>query len=461
MKIHYDIAAIGAGPAGMAAAIMAAKHGASVLLLDEQPAAGGQIYRNINGQKAADSTILGSDYYQGSTLVDRLTASTVEHITGASVWHVSDQREIGVTVDGAAQLITADHIIIATGAQERPFPISGWTLPGVMNAGAAQILLKSSGILLPHPVFVGSGPLMYLIAHQYLRAGVKIAAVLDTTSHSNLRKALYLLPGAFREASQLWKGLGWLKDLRASGTVFRAGVEDIKITGSEVAQIVEYKIAGRWKSCSARTILLHQGVVPNVNLAMAAGCTHSWNDAQLCWHARVDTWGNSNLNGISIAGDGAGIVGADSAEALGWLAALGALHRIGKLSVPLRNKIAEPFRRTVYRQKPLRRFLDRLYQPAKQFRIPTDAATLVCRCEEVTAAEIREAISLGCQGPNQLKSFTRAGMGPCQGRLCGLTISAMIADELGRSVQDVGAGRLRPPVKPLELGQLAALADKG
>jgi len=85
---------------------------------------------------------------------------------------------------------------------------------------------------------------------------------------------------------------------------------------------------------------------------------------------------------------------------------------------------------------------------------------LVCRCEEVSAAEIREAVSLGCQGPNQLKSFTRAGMGPCQGRLCGLTVSAIIADELGRPVQDIGAARLRSPVKPLELGQLAALADK-
>lgn len=460
MKSRTDIAVIGAGPAGMAAAVMAADHGASVLLLDEQAAAGGQIYRAVGSQKATGSAILGTEYYQGGALVDRLAASTVEHVTGATVWHVSDQREIGVSVDGAAELINADHIIIATGAQERPFPVPGWTLPGVMNAGAAQILLKSSGVLLPYPVFVGTGPLLYLIAHQYLRAGVPIAAVLDTTPRSNLRQALGLLPAAFREAGQIWKGLGWLKDLRTSGTTFKTGVEDIRINGADHAESVEYKIAGHWHSCSAESVLLHQGVVPNVNLAMAAGCKHHWSDAQLCWHAQVDDWGYSTVEGVSITGDGAGIVGADSAQTLGGLAALDALYRIGKLSIPERDKIAMPLRKIVSRQQPLRRFLDRLYQPAEQFRIPADPATLVCRCEEVSAAEIREAVSLGCQGPNQLKSFTRAGMGPCQGRLCGLTVSAIIADELGRPVQDIGAARLRSPVKPLELGQLAALADK-
>jgi thioredoxin reductase/bacterioferritin-associated ferredoxin len=456
---HYDIAVIGAGPAGIAAATLSDQQGASVVLLDEQQIPGGQIYRNITRQSAADTSILGSDYYHGKKLTDRLASSAVDHVAGAVVWHVSETGEIGVTADGIARLIHADHIVIANGAQERPFPIKGWTLPGVMNAGAAQILLKSSGVLLPGAVFIGTGPLLYLIAHQYLRAGVEIAAVLDTTPSENIRAAIRFLPLAYKQTGQIFKGWRWLRDLRKSGTLFVSGVEEVNITGNEVAEGVNYKIKGAWKHMAATTVLLHQGVVPNANLAMAAGCAHQWSDSQLCWHAQCDDWGQSSVDCISIAGDGAGINGALAAEASGALAALAALHRIDKIDTDTRKQLAKPMQRSLADQTYFRQFLDALYRPAAQFRIPTDDSTLVCRCEEVTAFDIRKAVRLGCQGPNQLKSFTRAGMGPCQGRFCGLTISAMIADELKLTVQEVGAARLRAPVKPLELGQLAALSD--
>jgi len=459
MKDHYDIAIIGAGPAGLSAATLAAEHGAQVVALDEQAQAGGQIYRGVARQKAADKGILGAEYYQGTSLVARLAASAVDHVTQASVWQVSQELEIGVSVAGTARLITADQVIIATGAQERPFPVPGWTLPGVMNAGAAQILLKSSGVTLPEPVFVGTGPLLCLIAHQYLRAGVKIAGILDTTPPENYRKAMPLLPAAFRDLGQLWKGWGWLRDLRRAGMPFVRGVQDLRITGDGAANGVAYKTRGTWQNLPAQTVLLHQGVVPNVNLAMATGCEHSWSETQLCWHARCDDWGHSSVEGVSIAGDGAGIVGAQSAQNAGALAAIGALYRLGQLSQAKRDHLAAPLIRAGTGQAPFRRFLDRLYRPAPPFRVPLDDATLVCRCEEVSAGAVREAVHLGCQGPNQLKSFTRAGMGPCQGRLCGLTISALMADARNCPVSEVGAARLRAPVKPLELGQLAALSD--
>ena len=181
MKDHYDIAIIGAGPAGMTAATVAGNHGASVLLVDEQPEAGGQIYRAVGSQTIKDINIRGPDYYIGRGLVSALRGSGVETINGATVWQVSEDREIGVSRDGVARLIKADQVIIATGAQERPFPVPGWTLPGVMNAGGAQVLLKSSGVAMPDAVFIGTGPLLYLVAYQYLKAGVAIRAILDTT----------------------------------------------------------------------------------------------------------------------------------------------------------------------------------------------------------------------------------------------------------------------------------------
>lgn len=459
MNAHHELVVIGAGPAGMASAALVAEQGASVLLLDEQPRPGGQVYRGVDTQAAADRSILGEDYYRGSELTDRLRASSVEYAPCATVWHVSPDLEIGVTMQDRAHLLTADQIIIANGAQERPFPVQGWTLPGVMTVGAAQILLKASGVILPNVVFVGTGPLLYLTAQQYLRAGAKVEAILDTTPRSNIWRALPALPSAMAQAGSLFKGLRWLWEIRASGTRFVKGVEDFRIDGTDEVVAIEFLAAGQWDRIEASTALLHQGVAPNANLAMAAGCKHAWSESQSCWHAQTDDWGLSTVDGIAIAGDGAGISGAHVAEDTGRLAALGALCRLGRLDATRRDMHAVPLRKSLSRQTGLRKFLDALYRPAPQFRIPQNAATIVCRCEEVTAGNVKDAVDQGCRSLNHLKSFTRAGMGPCQGRFCGLTISEMMADKLSCPVQEVGAARTRLPVKPLEIGQLAALVD--
>lgn len=460
MKPHHELVMIGAGPAGMAGAVLAAGHGASVLLLDEQSRPGGQIYRGIEVQSTTDRTILGEDYYRGAALVDRLRASAVNYVPGATVWHLSPDREIGVTIGDQSHLLTADQVIIANGAQERPFPVEGWTLPGVMTAGAAQILLKTSGVTLPDAVFVGTGPLLYLAAHQYMRAGVSVAGILDTTPRANYRRALSALPGALPQTGSMFKGWRWLRELRASGVRFIRNVEEVRIIGRADATGVEYRTSGQWDRIEGTSVLLHQGVVPNVNLAMAAGCKHDWNDVQHCWQARTDPWGLSNIGSIAIAGDGAGIMGATGAEVAGQIAALGALYRLERLGVTQRDSLSAPLRKSLAQQAGFRRFLDALYESAAQFRVPQTAETIVCRCEEVTVGHIHEAIDQGCRGPNQLKSFTRAGMGPCQGRSCGLTISQMIADRLCCPIEDVGASRIRPPVKPLELAQLATLGER-
>lgn len=458
MKDHYDIAVVGAGPAGMAAAAVAAGHGASVLLLDEQREAGGQIYRRVASQTLNDRNILGPDYYSGQDLVSELGSSGAEHVTGATVWQVSPEREIGVSREGSARLLTAGQVILATGAQERPFPVPGWTLPGVMTAGGAQILLKSAGVTVPDAVFAGSGPLLYLAAYQYMKAGVPIRAILDTTPRGNTLRALPHLPAALMSLGALMKGRRWIASLRAAGIPFIKGIEDLKLAGEECVAGVEYRRAKRWRRIDATHVFLHQGVVPNVNLAMAAGCAHRWSAAQLCWHAQTDAWAETNVPGIAIAGDGVSIGGALAAEYLGRIAAYGALQRCKCLGRAERNRLAAPFRRALAREMRMRPFLDAMFRPPRRFRIPEDGATIVCRCEEVPAALIRESVALGCIGPNQLKSFSRCGMGPCQGRFCGLTISEMIAGARGVPVAEVGALRLRPPVKPLMLGELADMA---
>jgi len=202
-------------------------------------------------------------------------------------------------------------------------------------------------------------------------------------------------------------------------------------------------------------VLLHQGVVPDVNLAGAAGCALAWNELQACFAPVVDTWGGTSVPGLFVAGDGAGIAGALAAEARGRLAALAAANAVGRIDGSARERAAQrPLRELAHALRG-RRFLDVLYRPPEAFRVPT-GATLACRCEEIPAAAIVQLARDGCAGPNQMKAFTRCGMGPCQGRFCGLTVTEIIARTQSRPSAEVGFLRSRFPSKPVALADVAA-----
>ena len=460
MSDDLELIVIGAGPAGMAASQVAAEHGAKTLILDEQRSPGGQLYKAIEAMEGRQRPELGETYRNGLPLARAFRDSEVQYIPEASVWQLSRDREVGYSKDGTARIVSAKQIILATGAQERPFPIPGWTLKGVMTVGAAQILLKESAIGIGNAVFAGTGPLLYLAVHQYMAAGIPIKAVIDLTPRGNYLRALPHLPKALSGLAKILEGWQWTRDIAASGIPFIKGVGDLRVTGDDAVTGIEYRRGGTWKRLDCEHVLLHQGVVPNVNISLAAGCDSHWDPLQACWAIAVDEWFQSSIPGIAVAGDGASIGGGAAAEERGRIAALGALARLGRIGAGERDRLARAHQAILRSEMRVRPFLDTLFRPADLFRVPRGSETVVCRCEEITLGQIREAVDIGCVGPNQLKSYTRCGMGPCQGRFCGLTVSELIADILDRPVAEIGYYRLRPPVKPLLLGELANLTNR-
>jgi octopine oxidase subunit A len=450
---RIDFAVVGAGPAGMAAAALAAGVGIETALIDEQDAPGGQIYRAV--ERAGAGSPLGADFLAGKPLAAALRASGSTYLPATTVWHIDPDGTLSLLSGAGSRTLRARRILIATGALERPVPIAGWTLPGVMTAGAAQIMLKTADCVPDgRAVLAGQGPLLWLVAAQLIRAGAPPAAVLETAQRQNYRAAAALLPAALWPARRaLWKGRRLIREVRRAGVPVRRAVTGLRALGHERLE----RVAWDGGEIAADLLLLHEGIIPNTQISRALGLEHRWDDAQLCWRPLLDAWGATSLPTIAIAGDGGGIGGVEAAALSGRLAALDAAALVDKLDPGERDRRARPLRRASQRELALRPFLDALYRPSRAVLVPPDDV-IACRCEEVTVAQIRRAARLGAQGPNQAKAFTRCGMGPCQGRICGPIVSAVMADTLDVPIAEIGAYRPRAPYKPITLGALAGLA---
>lgn len=454
--LEADLAILGAGPAGMAAAAEAVHHGLSVLLIDEQQRAGGQIYRDVELVAPVRGDILGSDYLAGLPLAQKIKSDQITHITGATVWQVEADGHITFSRKGEAEQVKAKKILLATGALERPMPIPGWTLPGVMTVGAGQILLKQSGLIPKDAVLVGSGPLLYVLASQMVKAGMPPLAMVETQTKGDFLSSMRHLGGALRGWPYLLKGGGLLAGLMRAGVKRYTGARKLHIDGDSSASAFSFETSRGLQTIPCQTVLLHHGVVPNIQISQSLGLDHHWDKQQLCFTPTLDEWGQSSEEAIFIAGDGAGIGGAKVAELSGRLAALEIARQIGGITNVRRDDLAASVKARRIRELAARPFLDAAYPPFPEALSPADG-TIICRCEEVSAGKIRDFARLGAPGPNQVKAMGRSGMGPCQGRNCGLTVSMLLAEQTGKGMDEIGYFKLRPPLKPVTLGEVASL----
>jgi thioredoxin reductase/bacterioferritin-associated ferredoxin len=457
-----DLIVIGAGSAGANAAISASEAGLSVVLVDEQDAAGGQVWRAPwpGLVKKPDTP----EAREGAALRAKLAASHVEARFGRRVWSVTTGYRVDAIGPDGNETFTAPLLVAAQGAHERVVPFPGWTLPGVIGLAAATILLKSHAVLPGQRVVVaGCGPLLAAVAAGIVKAGGEVAAVADLAGPDDWLAAI---PSFATRPRLLAQGIGWVLKLAAKRVpvYFRHGIA----AASGEGQVQRVTLAsvdadgaladGSHIDIEAHALCVGHGLVPGGEIAKLLRARHRYNPQRGGWVPECDAYGRTSLPGLFAVGDGSGIRGAAPAEFAGKLAGLAAACDAGILPLDGFSRLSRPLQTEARRSGAFANASARLMalRPAQVAAIAPD--TVVCRCEDVTRGEIDAAFESGARDANQLKHFTRCGMGPCQGRMCGDVTAELLAQRVG-SREAVGYWTGRPPFRPVALDALIGEFD--
>lgn len=436
---------VGAGPAGIRAAQTLLEHGLQPVLIDEGLRGGGQIYRRppANFQRSAKA-LYGMEAAKASRVheaIDQL-AGLIDYRPQTLVWN-AEQGELDTLSNGQARRVPYRHLIVATGATDRVLPVPGWTLPGAYSLGAAQIALKYQGCAIGERiVFAGSGPLLYLVAYQYAKAGARVVAVLDSAPFNAQVRAL---PALLGQTATLAKGLYYRGWLSAHGVPVHNGAQLQAIAGEQ--RVTGLSWSGGRLDCDA--VAIGHALRSETQLADLLGCQFAWSPLNRSWLPSRDAQGRSSVGGVYLAGDGAGIMGADAAELAGELAALSLIADSG-VTVDARRVQAR-----IEQLAAIQRFregLEDAFSFPTRWAASTADTTLICRCEEVSAGEIRQVVREGHWEINRVKAHCRVGMGRCQGRMCGAAAAEIIAQCSDRAIDQVGRLRAQAPIKPLPFG---------
>ena len=455
----HDLIIIGAGPAGASAAIEAAGFGLRTLVLDEQAAAGGQVWR------APSDALTGEPAADGETLRARLRDSGAACAFGRRVWLVTRGFTVSALGPGGPETNDAPALIIATGAQERHAPVLGWTLPGVIGLAAATILLKSQRVLPGRRVVVaGVGPLLALVAAEILRGGGKVAAVID----ANRRRDWFASPAALLSRPALAAhGAGWFARLMLAGVPVLSGHAIRRIEGANaVARIVSGPVDADFAPCDGPerafdcdAVCYGFGLQPATEITRLLGAAHRYQPALGGWLPVTTAEQATSIPYLYACGDGAGVLGVAAAPLRGRIAAISATRELGRLTAPDAASRLAPLHRQLRRAARFGSAMTALTAPRDGIAAAITAETIVCRCERLPRAELDAAIAQGAVTLNDLKSATRCGMGPCGGRSCEDAAALLIAARTGRMREAIGQATGRPPLRPVSLIALAGAFD--
>ncbi|MER5203505.1 NAD(P)/FAD-dependent oxidoreductase [Streptomyces sp. NPDC002825] len=463
----YDLAVVGAGSAGLSGAVTASELGLTVALLDTSAQTGGQYYRHpAPALGAVRPEALHHDWSAFADLRRRLAGSGVSHLAGHHVWSTVREGDgtwtvhavTGADGDGERPVrVRARALLLATGAYERQLPFPGWTLPGVVGAGGAQAMLKS-GLVLPgrRIVVAGSGPLLLAVASSLAAAGAQVPAVVEAAGYlryARSPRALLANPGKAAEA--VLHGAGLLR--HRVRVRLRSAVTEVHGTG-RVEGVTVSRLDADWRpvpgtgrriACDA--LAVGHGLVPQIELATTLGCaTRALPDGTL--GLALDDFQETSERGLWAAGETGGVGGAELARTEGELAARAIAARL--LGRPAGEGRVAELRRRRDRMRAFADVMAAAHAPGPGWQGWLTDDTDVCRCEEVSAGRVRAAVTeLGARDARTVKLLTRAGMGWCQGRMCGTAVACLAARD---GATEPPAER-RPFAVPVRLSALAAL----
>ncbi|GIH99891.1 FAD/NAD(P)-dependent oxidoreductase [Planobispora takensis] len=448
MTPDYDLAVVGGGPAGVAGALTASLAGLGVVLLDSAARLGGQYFRRpADGFRARRPGALHHGLDRFARQCDRLAAGA-DVLTGHRVWSI--EREGNVLAVRCAQgdreerprTITARGVLVATGAYDRPLPFPGWDLPGVITAGGAQALLKGDLVVAGSRVVVaGTGPFLLPVAAGLAAAGAHVLGAYEAGGRFGLAAHPFLAAGRAAEA------LGYGLRLARRRVPYRGRRAVVEAHGDgRLTHVTIARLDRDWRPAGTRTVecdalACGYGFIPRIDLLVQLGCAvrDDHGDPAVV----VDAGMRTGVPGVYAAGETTGVGGALLAEVEGRIAGRAAAADLGRRVPPdpvlsrRRDRMAA-FARALRQAYPVR--------PGWQGWLRED--TLICRCEEVPLSAVREALELGAADARSVKLLTRAGMGWCQGRMCGYTVGCLARDALPVTRRVIA--------EPVRLGDLAA-----
>lgn len=455
-----EVLVVGAGAGGLSAAIAAAEAGAQVLVVDERPKAGGQYYKQrADALAGLDRPAPDAQGEAGRRLILRALDAGVTVRPDTLVWGAFEPLEIAAVSPEGPSLIRPRALIVAAGAYERAFPVPGWTLPGVMTTGAAQTLWRSYEVTAGARLLVaGNGPLNLQVAIELARAGARVEAVIEAAPAPGPRRLGALARMAATDPGLVRDGVSYLLAARRLGVPLLNGRILVEVRRTEEGLVAVSAPADDPASGARRAhgpvdvVVTNHGFLPSNEILRTLGARHDYDPVRRMLVTRRDPQGLTSVPGLYAVGDCTGLGGAPAARDEGAIAGLAAAAALG-YATPAGAEDAA--RRRLSRHRAFQAALWELYAaPLPPEGLP-DADTILCRCEEVSAATVDAAIAAGSRSLGDLKRRTRGGMGRCQGRYCAPLMAERLARETGAALDEMSFFAPRVPFKPVSIADLA------
>ncbi len=458
----YNVVIVGSGFSGVVAASILADHDLDILLLDENLHVGGQLLRKIPEDLGKYANYQPDHVKKiGFRFVEAVEQKKVTILNRTCLAGVYEDNRLLLEIDRKTmRAVGYDTLLFATGARERYLPFKGWTLPGVYSAGMAQVLMKSSGVMPAKKMLIGgSGLFLFSVGYEFLKNKGKVLGILEQTGMFDKVKMVSQL---FHQFAKFAEGGKFLSKIYLSGTPVRYRRKIIEARGDgQLEEVVIGKVdkdgrllPGSEKVIATPALAVGYGFVPNVEGPQLAGCDLEYAADKGGWIVSSNDRLESSMENIFVAGEVTGVGGAFKSINEGKITAYSILERLGKIDgdtfqTHLRKLSAERKHHMKFVS-----YFNSLYQ------IPSGAITeihddaVVCRCEQVTMKEVKEAVAAGYNESGSLKTAVRCAMGNCQGRTCGPMVFDIMNTLSDSPHPHPGTFSARPPLKPVTLEAL-------